>query len=161
MFEPYPTRQDSVAEQLRETAKRLNLMTLSEVTPTCQTCERHIAEGQSITVYLTQSPDGRGYNVTQVRCENHNGDMDELFSIDSRELIVAGRVGKCRDQGTQTDWPVLIAPVIRKFSHQNSDGGRSIYLNDQPTDIEDPFAGFKPTVAGMTEPSWPSTVNKD
>lgn len=161
MFDPHPTQQDSVAEQLRETAKRLNLLTLSEATPTCHICERHIAEGQSITVYLTQSPDGRGYSVNEVRCETHNTDMDNLFSIGTRELIVGGRVGRCRDQGTQTSWHILIAPVIREFSHEDCNAGRPIYLGDQPTDIKDQFAGFKPTVSGMTDPSWPPTADKE
>ena len=138
-------QQESIAEELREQARKLNLLTLAESTPTCSNCERHIAEGQGITLYLTQSADRRRYNIAQLRCEEHDTEINELFDIGTRELIVKGRVGQCRDQATQTSWSVLIAPVIRTLSHENLDCGKRIDLNRQPTDAEDPYAGFKPT----------------
>jgi len=156
-----PTEQESIAEELREQAKKLNLLTLAESAPTCSVCERHITEGQGIILYLTQSADRRKYNIAQSRCEDHDPEINELFDIGTRELIVEGRVGQCRDQATQTSWPVLIAPVIRTLSHENLDCGKRIDLNRQPTDTEDPYAGFKPTTPGMTEPSRPPTGGRE
>jgi hypothetical protein len=153
--------QESVAEELREPAKRLQLLTLAESTPTCYVCERHITEGQGIILYLKKSVDGRKYNIGQLRCEEHWSGVEELFEIGTRELIVTGRVGQCRDQATRTSWPVLIAPVIRQLSKEHINLGEGVYLNKQPTDPEDKFAGFKPTVPGMTEPSRPPTGGKE
>ena len=150
-------QQESIVEELREQAKKLHLLTLAESTPTCHVCERHITEGQDILLYLKQSADERKYNIAQLRCTEHYAGIDELFEIGTRELVVQGRVGQCRDQATQTSWTVLIAPVIRELSKKNFDHAEGVYLNKQPTDPEDTFAGFKPTVPGMTEPSRPPT----
>ena len=156
-----PTEQESIVEELREQAKKLNLLTLAESAPTCSVCERHITEGQGIILHLTQSADRRKYNIAQLRCEEHDPEINELFEIGTRELIVEGRVGQCRDQATQTSWPVLIAPIIRTLSHENLDCGKRIDLNRQPTDTEDPYAGFKLATPGMTEPSRPPTGGRE
>ena len=147
--------QERTDNQLRETAKRLNLLTLAEAVPSCDDCERHISEGQSITLYMQRTPDGQRYVIDEIRCEDHHSEFRDRFEIGRQDIVVTGRVGECRDQATQTAWSVLIAPVIRLVSDNNWDHGSPVSYDKQPTDIEDPHSGYKYTVPGMTNPSRP------
>ena len=149
------TTQDSTDNQLREISKRLNLLTLAEAMPSCDDCEGHISEGQSITLYMQRTPDGQRYLINEIRCEEHHSEFRDRFEIGRKDLVVTGRVGECRDQATQTVWSVLIAPVIRLVSDKNWDHGSPVSYDKQPTDVEDPHSGYKYTVPGMTNPSRP------
>lgn len=146
---------DSTDSKLREIAKRLNLLTLAQAIPQCDECETAISEGDEIRLYLQGLRNDQRYAIAELRCEGHASEFGDRFIIGRQDMVVTGRVGQCTDAATDTSWYVLIAPVIRTISHKNWDDGSQIYYNEQPTDCEDPYSGFKYLVSGITRPSRP------
>ena len=146
---------ESNDSKLREIARRLNLLTLSQATPHCNECERAIPEGEAIRLYLQGLRNDQRYEIGELRCEEHHSEFRDRFTIGRQDMVVTGRVGQCSDEATDTSWHVLIAPVIRIVSYKNWDYGSQIYYDEQPTDCEDPHSGFKYLVPGITRPSRP------
>jgi len=112
--------------QLRQVLSHLQIASPADGDPTCQACGETIREGDSVTLYLFRLAGRSGYTVGQCRCLNHNDELTDLFTLGTRELIVDGRIGLCRDHATQQTWPVLLAPSVRLVSAADTTTGRIV-----------------------------------
>lgn len=97
----------------------------------CQVCGKTIAEGKSVTLYLSLAPSRIGYMIGQCRCADHYEDLSILFTLGVRELIIDGRIGQHQDPTTQTR-PVLLSPSIRLISTGDTTTGRVLPDADEP-----------------------------
>ena len=107
--------------------------------PTCQVCNEPISEGEEITLYLYKPAGSSTYSIGQCRCRSHNENLTALFTLGVDELVIDGRVGQCQDHASQRTWPILIAPIIRLRSTEDTTTGRvppdqstATLLNRQP-----------------------------
>lgn len=111
---------------LRQVLSHLQIASLADGDPTCQACGETIREGGSVTLYLFEPAGRSSYTVGQCRCLDYNDDLTDLFTLGTRELIVDGRIGLCRDRATQQTWPVLLAPSVRLVSAADTTTGRVV-----------------------------------
>jgi hypothetical protein len=119
--------------QLQQVLSHLRIASPTEGDPMCHSCGEPIREGDSVTLHLSQPVGRSGYTVGQCRCLNHNDDLTKIFRLGTRELIVDGRIGLCRDYATQQTWPVLLAPSVRLVSAADTMTGR-VTINKKESD---------------------------
>lgn len=112
--------------QLRQVLSHLQIASPAEGDPTCQACGEPLLHADPVTLYLSRPAGRSGYTVGQCRCSDHNDDLTSLFALGTRELVVDGRVGQCRDQDSHQTGSILLAPSIRLISPADTKSGRRI-----------------------------------
>ena len=117
--------------QLSQVLSHLRVEPPADGDPMCQACGESIVEGDPITLYLSRLTGQSGYTVDQCRCSDHNEDLNSLFTLGVRELVVDGRVGQCRDNATQQTWPALLNPSVRLISARDTTSVRVVSEHEQ------------------------------
>jgi hypothetical protein len=108
--------QSSNDQLLMEIIDTLHQLTLADDSTNCQICNEQLTAGDEVLCHL-QSPAGAvGYDIAQIRCQAHDDSMENLFTLGTDDLLIAGRVGRCSDQITQQSWAVLVAPNLQVVS---------------------------------------------
>lgn len=114
MNEYKPTNQERIA--IERDIQQLDATALAEKSLECYHCGRLLTEGHEITVQACKTPNEACFELSYVKCFEHEHKPYEEFSDGVRELVVEGRIGRCSDHTRQTSWPVLLHPQARIFS---------------------------------------------
>ena len=72
---------DSTDNKLRETAKRLNPLSLAQATPQCDECETDMSEEEAIRPYLQGLRSDQRYDIAELRCKNRDSKFRDRFTI--------------------------------------------------------------------------------
>lgn len=99
-------------DQLIKDITQLNLQEVAE----CHVCGEKPLEGDGLVVFAFRPADKPAFEIGHVKCSGCRHEPTEFFTLDVRELVLDGRVGRCTDQATQSSWPVLLAPQPRAVS---------------------------------------------
>jgi len=157
-----PPKQEVVGDSLAEDISQLQQISLGEGAATCQVCGSPLHEGDAVVVYAFRPTGAVRFQVGHVICGGDQHDHPSEYTLGVRELIVAGRVGRCSDSVTQSSWPVLLAPEVVGVSAAATKSLRRIPIanpDDKTTTETDPRAS-PPTDTPrchtpLTEPAHP------
>jgi len=117
---------------------------------TCQVCGKPVSEGDEVFAYAFRPAEEMAYQIGYVKCREDRYTQTEHFTLDVRELVVKGRVGRCIDQAQQSSWLILLEPEIRAASAEPinagwlvGDRGRLLALlhSDEPQPTADSESG--------------------
>ncbi len=106
---PLPN-QEGIDNELFEDIKQLKIISLGEGAAVCQVCGRVLREGAAITAYAFRRAESLTFQIGFVMCGDNEHEHPTEYTLGVRELLIAGRIGRCVDIATQSDWPVLLAP---------------------------------------------------
>jgi len=143
-------QQESTASELFEDIKQLKLIALGAGVVTCQGCGSAVREGGRVAAYAFRPAEAHMVRLGHVRCKGC--EPPRVGTLGVRELLMRGRVGHCRDQATQSSWPVLVAPCVRAVSPMATDQYLSVPTNAdaQSPPAESNTSSIAPAYAGVT-----------
>lgn len=103
-------QQESIDDELITDILQLQKITLQKGTATCQVCGDGISDGSPVTVYVFRPANAHTFQVGFVLCEEHHDEPQIRYTLNMRELLVTGRIGRCLDRATRSSSQVLVAP---------------------------------------------------
>ena len=162
MTESQTSNQEAIDKRRIEYISHIQYISLGEGAATCQVCGSPLHEGDAVVVYAFRPTGAVRFQVGHVICGGDQHDHPSEYTLGVRELIVAGRVGRCSDSVTQSSWPVLLAPEVVGVSAAATKSLRRIPIanpDDKTTTETDPRAS-PPTDTPrchtpLTEPAHP------
>lgn len=115
-MEDSTTNEKETAGRTIEEISQILPIALGEGVVVCQVCGDDLREGARVSAFAFQRCPQCAWQVGQVRCVEHALSLESLASLGVREVVVAGRVGRCVDQARQCDWPVLLGAEVQSVS---------------------------------------------